>query len=174
MLLLASVLVASSGLVGDPSGSVIDDTIRVSITVQYEDDESFQSQLLSYFRRELRGMGDVVVVDQGANIEISALGLPVAIGSSRRGHALSVAVHGRCTAPIDRVTEQLTRSEADDSATAASKLGATLEWLLYVAQCRQSLTQRMFVWNTETDVLQRVRSIVAEIDTEYIEPLRGG
>ena len=62
----------------------------VHLSISYNADATVKAQIISFFSRELRSLGDVTVVDEKGHYIISAVGVPLRAGGKTNGFALAI------------------------------------------------------------------------------------
>lgn len=172
--LIGIMLVAVSVLNASPV-----DTIEVELTVEYADSTSFEErqiedQLKSYFRRELRALGDVVIPETSImpDVTVSVLGMPQRSSTRNTiiGHILTV---GASTAygGFREIGSLRDRVEGDSIAEELVSV-VSLEFVRLRIAYRDEAFRTIHFWGDDLDMLRNVRRVVASIDSQVFEPLR--
>lgn len=170
-----AVLLLSMAAAVSPVSAV--DTIRVAVDVRV-DDEILRKQFQSYFRRELRNLADVEVVELSrstiANYIIRVGIIPINSGAATRmGWAVTAGLFKTCLnrggipATFPNVVKAV--NAAPDSTTNAN---AWTELAFFFFDCDQEVSRGLYTFGLEPNWLPTIRGWIATWDSDHFEPNR--
>jgi len=140
------------------------DPFRVEVAVSA--DSSLESRINSYVRRELRDLGDIVIVDVVGNPEYSIS--VVALESDLQGYLISW-VTNKVLQPSEFTFWTLEEWDEPDEYTLSQELAEQFHWQFLGYGTR---LQHKLVKGPADDLRRRCEELVAEFDSEILEPTR--
>jgi hypothetical protein len=159
-----------------PVGAFAQKPISVALRVGMSDQASsgVEDQITSFFRRELRALGDVTIASDTTlpDFEVEILGINArSSGGTVLGPVFTVGVMNRGAkdwAPKSRALADHLRVKRDSIG-----LNKFIDLGISLVPVRHEVFRSIYTAGTGNDLLARIRGIVAEIDNDVFEPYRG-
>ena len=129
---------------------------RVQVEVSYKADDTMNSLIKSYIKRELRSLGDVEVVNTNPEFQIIIVGkTDHTKGGRDLGYSLAVAYTTRHTVPSFVLRKDIS------------------DWMKSTYLSPVYVLEGLIIMGGERENLQSVcQETVADLDTKMLEPLR--
>jgi hypothetical protein len=168
---IIAVVITAIGLIGTIGKSVAESKVpeahALSVRIETRDDE-LGNLVNSYVSRELRSLKDVTINESPySTFVIRCGGLSVEMNGTKLGYAVSLVVTSN-RMPLKNIAENKDILNAIDKSFDAQ--AALRAWCLVTQQFEG---QSVFVCSAD-QLKEHCESFVANFDTKYLNPLRGG